>query len=240
MPAGVPACGIQQQSQYSGSPAQCGQLLITATNGKQSVDAVTVTIGGKIPTHVAATDSIQTAIDNAQPGDMLIIDPTCTATSGVVACTTPGVKKSNAVHSEMVLMWKPVRLQGVGAASSVIDANTHPAGKLDPWRRQVNCLFGLALNGTPITPASNGNPGNPYDSTGQFTCSSNMQFQIDRLPLEATVGWDATLNGNLAELLQEPTLMGALEGAAITVLSKGVTFPSGSNPFGSDSAPSTA
>ena len=38
--------------------------------------------------------------------------------------------------------------------------------------------------------------------------------QVDRLPLEATVGWDATLNGNLAELLQEPTLMGALEGAA--------------------------
>ena len=50
----------------------------------------------------------------------------------------------------MLLMWKPVRLQGVGAASSIIDANTQPAGKLDPWRRQVICLFGLALNGTPI------------------------------------------------------------------------------------------
>ncbi len=35
-------------------------------------------------------------------------------------------------------MWKPVRLQGVGAASSVINANTHPAGKLDPWRQQVD------------------------------------------------------------------------------------------------------
>ena len=46
-------------------------------------------------------------------------------------------------------MWKPVRLQGVGAASSIIDANPHPAGKLDPWRRQVVCLFGLAMNGTP-------------------------------------------------------------------------------------------
>ena len=33
--------------------------------------------------------------------------------------------------------------------------------------------------------------------------------QVDRLPLEGIVGWDATLNGNLAELLQEPTLMGA-------------------------------
>jgi hypothetical protein len=49
------------------------------------------------------------------------------------------------------------------------------------------------------------------------------------LPLEAVVGWDAELNGNLAELLQEPALMGALEGAGITVLAKGVNFPS--DPF---------
>src|SRR5207253_10554122 len=54
--------------------------------------------------------------------------------------------------------------------------------------------------------------------------------QVDRLPLEATVGWDATLNGNLAEMLQEPSLMGALEGAGITVVSKGVDFH-GQNPF---------
>ena len=45
------------------------------------------------------------------------------------------------------------------------------------------------------------------------------------------MGWQAGLNGNLAELLQEPSLMGALEGAAITVLSKGAFFPS--NPFDS-------
>jgi hypothetical protein len=52
-------------------------------------------------------------------------------------------------YQEMLLMWKPVRLQGVGAASSTIDANAQPAGKMDPWRRQLNCLFGLALNGVP-------------------------------------------------------------------------------------------
>ncbi len=48
-------------------------------------------------------------------------------------------------------MWKPVRLQGVGAASIIINANTQPAGKIDAWRRQVNCLFGLTLDGAPIT-----------------------------------------------------------------------------------------
>jgi hypothetical protein len=247
VPSGVPACGIQQQVQYGGSTAQCGQLVITAGNGKQSIDTVTVTVGGKVPTHVAATQTIQSAIDAAKPGDLLIIDPTCNAASGTVACdviTGANVAKNPAVtgttvaaHAEMLLMWKPLRLQGVGAASTIIDADPHPAGKLDPWRRQVVCLFGLALNGTPITSS---NPYDPnYNATAKtgFSCPAAMQFSVDRLPLEATVGWDATLNGNLAEQLIEPTIMGAYEGAGITVLSKGVKFPAGSNPFASDIFP---
>src|SRR5258705_5478935 len=64
-------------------------------------------------------------------------------------------------------------------------------------------------------------------------CSSDLVYpQVDRLPLEALVGWDATQNGNMAQLLQEPSLMGALEGAAVTVLSKGMLFPAGTDPFG--------
>jgi hypothetical protein len=238
VPSGVPNCAIQQQTQYGGSTAQCGALVITAGNGKQSIDTVTVTVGGKAPTHVAATGSIQSAIDAAAPGDLIIVDPTCIGTTGPTACTTAGATTNTAgAHNELLLMWKPVRLQGVGGATSIINANTHPAGKLDNWRREVNCLFGLALDGTPISTT------HPFDSTNTFTCGANMAYfnayggsgdfnpQIDRLPLEATVGWDANLNGNLAELLQEPSLMGALEGAGITVLSKGVNFPS--NPFDS-------
>jgi hypothetical protein len=220
VPNNVPACAIQQQAQYApgATAAQCGELVITAGNGKQSVDAVTVTIGGKAPNAWVPGQTIQSAIDSASPGDLIMVPA--------------------GTYNELLLMWKPVRLQGVGAASTIVNANTHPAGKLDPWRRQVNCLFGLALNGTAITAT------NPYDSPsdtansgGPFICSVAMQFQVDRLPLEATVGWNATLNGNLAELLQEPTLMGALEGAGITVLSKGVNFPAGSNPFASDIFP---
>jgi hypothetical protein len=77
VPTGVPNCAIQQQAQYGGSTAQCGQVLITAGNGKQSVDAVTVTIGGKTPSHVSANGTIQGAIDAAAPGDLIIVDPTC-------------------------------------------------------------------------------------------------------------------------------------------------------------------
>ncbi len=241
VPTGVPDCTIQQLPQYGGSTAQCGQLVITAANGKQSIDTVTVTIGGKAPTHVLSGQTIQSAIDAAQPGDLLIVNP--------------------GVYQELLLMWKPVRLQGVGAVSSIINANTQPAGKLNPWRAKVNCLFGLALNGQP-TSQSNGQPdlplpgfnipGNPnfgkyalpntYDPSGSYTCGGWMDYtggdnnpQVDRLPLEAVVGWDTTLNGNLAELLQEPSLMGAYEGAGITVLAKGVRYPSGVEVFGTGS-----
>jgi hypothetical protein len=235
VPSGVPACAVQQQAQYKGSTAQCGQLVITASNGTASIDTVTVTIGGKAPTHVPVTGTIQSAIDAASPGDLIIVDPTCTTGAGtaatLVSCTTAGATKNVGSHTEMVIMWKPVRLQGVGAASSVINANTHPAGQLlDPWRRHINCLFGLTLQGVPYTAASGTAP---YDPSGAsscpdvgwnyFTAQPNAP-QIDRLPLEATVGWNATLNGNLAEQLQEPSLMGAYEGAGITVLAKGLDF----------------
>ena len=240
-PTGVPNCAIQQQAQYRGTlPAgtphrsQCGQLVITAANGKQSIDAVSVTIGGKPPTYVTSTapltqygvGAIQQAIDAAAPGDLIMLPP--------------------GVYNEMLVMWKPIRLQGVGAASTVINANTQPAGKLDPWRAEVGCMFGLARNGTPIGPNGTGGT-NVFDATGAFSCpgkAGSKYFtgtesggtplrrggfspvvqtpQVDRLPLEGIVGWDTTTNGNLAQLLQEPTLMGAYEGAGITVLSKGV------------------
>ena len=234
VPQSVANCAVQQQAQYGGSTAQCGQLLITAGNGKQSIDTVNVTIGGSAPTHVLASGSIQSAIDAAHPGDLIMVDPTCsTATTSGVACSTPGVtKRTTGAHNELLLMWKPVRLQGVGAASSIINANTHPAGKLDTWRQRVDCLFGLSLNGTPMSST------NPYDPTGAVSCpwagvnyfvETAANAQVDPTPREAIIGWDASQNGNLAQLLQEPTLMGALEGAGITVLAKGVNFPAPPN-----------
>ena len=80
--------------------------MITADNGKKSVDTVTVTVGGKAPTRLTAGQSIQSAIDAAKPGDLIIVP-------------------AGAYH-ELLVMWKPVRLQGVGAASTIIDANAHP------------------------------------------------------------------------------------------------------------------
>jgi hypothetical protein len=221
VPSAVPMCAMQQQAQYGGSAARCGQLAITAGNGKQSIDTVTVTIGGKAPTRLTAGQTIQSAIDAASPGDLIIVPP--------------------GSYKELLLMWKPVGLQGVGAVSSIINGDTHPSGVIDPWRRQVNCLFGLALNGQPYTNTTT-NPGtNPYDSDGNYSCPGTgwQNFtaqpnapQVDRIPMEGILGWDVTVNGNLAEMLQEPTLMGSYEGAGITVLAKGVRAPASTDVFG--------
>ncbi len=199
---------------------RCGQLVVTAANGKKSIDTVTVTVAGTTPTYVTPASPsrsaamfgdieptpLQTAIDNASPGSLILVGP--------------------GTYKEMLLMWKPVRLQGVGAASVTINGDAHPAGKLDPWRRQVNCVFGLALNGQGIS------AGNPYDSATAYVCPATMRQQADRNPLEPILGWDVTGNGNLAQMLQEPTLMGAYEGGAITVLAKGIWLPPGSEEFG--------
>lgn len=229
VPSGVPTC----MSQFNGPAVRCGQLDITrGDNGKQTIDTVTVTIGGSAPWVVtpddvldpagasvkgSATDytaalgrmgfsPIQTAIDSANPGDLIIVKP--------------------GTYRENLIMWKPVRLQGVGAASVTVNADAHPAGKMDQWRRQVNCTFGLNLDGTPNLGNAN------YDNVGTgYSCPAAMHQRVDRIPFEAIVGWDASGNGNLAQVLQEPTLMGAYEGAGITVLGRGVRVPDGSTDF---------
>jgi Abnormal spindle-like microcephaly-assoc'd, ASPM-SPD-2-Hydin/Bacterial cadherin-like domain/Multicopper oxidase len=212
VPSGIPSCSANGPLQRTGSgnatyAAQCGELVITAANGKHSIDAVTVTVGGKAPTVVHGENdsgnALQTAIDAAKPGDLIMVDA--------------------GTYREALIMWKPVRLQGVGAASVTINADAHPAGHLDPWRRQINCLFGLTIDGTPANNAG------AFDST--YTCPNGMYLRSDRIPDEGFVGWDASSNGNLAQVLQEPSLMGAYEGAGVTVVGRGVRIPADSGDF---------
>jgi hypothetical protein len=221
IPAAASTCSVQQQIQYQGSTpvaqrtTRCGELLITNANGQQSIDTVTVTVGGKTPT-LLTSGTIQSALDAAAPGDMIIVPP--------------------GVYNEMLIMWKPVRLQGVGAASSIVNGNAHPAGKLEPWRQEIVCLFGLTIDGRPSSGPYAGCPGAGWTNLPAPTASFPTMI-VDRVTLEAVLGWDASLNGNLAEQLIEPSLMGAFEGAGITVLGKGVNIPStATDPFGSVAA----
>lgn len=118
------------------------ELGITTADGKSSVDTVTVTIENAraatasapaSPTFLTAPSNsvttggashvVQAAIDAAKPGDLIILDA--------------------GVYNELVVMWKPVRLQGVGAASVIINAAKYPTDKLEAWRPTVNNLFGV-------------------------------------------------------------------------------------------------
>lgn len=108
----------------AGTPT--GELHITTDAGKESIDAVTVTVEGGPryqPTRVSSGGSIQAAIDAARPGDLILVD--------------------GGVYNELVVMWKPVRLQGVGAGSVMINAAKYPNNKLETWRPTINGLFAI-------------------------------------------------------------------------------------------------
>jgi hypothetical protein len=110
----------------AGTPAT-SELVVTTLAGKSTIDAVTVTIEATSPKRVpAAYPTIQAAVDAATPGDLILIDA--------------------GTYNELVIMWKPVRLQGVGAASVIINAAKYPTSKLDVWRPTINSLF--AIDGT--------------------------------------------------------------------------------------------
>ncbi|MEA3151398.1 MAG: hypothetical protein QOD56_2337, partial [Gammaproteobacteria bacterium] len=137
-----------------------GELAITtaATSSapaQQSIDAVTVTIENSTakgkPWYVAAPPPntslatslprpIQDAIDGASPGDLIIVDA--------------------GNYSELVVMDRPVRLQGVGAAAVVINAAKYPNQKIDQWRTRINNAFGLDNQGNTFgTPTVDPLPG---------------------------------------------------------------------------------
>jgi hypothetical protein len=133
----------------SSIPVGSYELGITrGDNGSKSVDTVTVTIddsqraGYRAPITVTpVTDAnaiglahpIQDAIDAAQPGDLILVQA--------------------GSYPELVIMWKPVRLQGVGAPSVTVNATKYPTQKLESWRERINTLFGIDAQGNQTLPA---------------------------------------------------------------------------------------
>ena len=107
-----------------------GQLVVTRSNGSSSMLGITVTIGplGLGPTGldravipVGAGQSIQAAIDGANPGDLILVGP--------------------GTYSEMLIMTRPVQLQGWGAGSTFINAVQVPSEKIATWRSKIAALW---------------------------------------------------------------------------------------------------
>ena len=101
------------------------QLGVSRNNGKSSINTVTVTVGAEGPNvhrvspAPAPAQPIQDAIDAANPGDLILVAP--------------------GTYSELVVMHKPVRLQGSGAAT-IINGLRLPTEKLETWRTKVKGL----------------------------------------------------------------------------------------------------
>ena len=167
------------------------ELLVTSAKGTKSVDTITITVGGTKPTFVSApvqtvnanglAHPIQDAIDAAKPGDLIML------------------QAGN--YPELVIMWKPVRLQGVGAASVIINAAKYPTQKLAQWRPRINCFFGLDLQGNAITQPN-------------ASCPAGQLNAADPLPTQEITG---------GIVLLEPSVLGTEEGAGITVLAKNMS-----------------
>ncbi|HWS67887.1 MAG TPA: hypothetical protein VN325_34380 [Steroidobacteraceae bacterium] len=167
--------------------AKTGELVITTADGKKSVDTVTVNIvnssaaGYRKPIYVAPpvpgtsgasslAHPIQDAIDVAHRSDLIIVDA--------------------GNYSELVVMDRPVRLQGVGAAATVINATKYPNQKTEQWRTRINGLFGLDNQGNTL-------PGNPAVDPlpGQEITGGILQLEPSVLATEEGAGITVVAKG---------------------------------------------
>jgi hypothetical protein len=152
--------------------AATGQLTVTTAAGESAPGGVTVTVGplpgrmSVIPVMPSAdplATPIQDAIDMARPQDIIMLAP--------------------GTYDEMVLMYKPVRLQGWGPYASVIDGRPLPAEKLTNWRNKVNTLLSAgAFDLVPGQAAGNpavmfGGEGAGITVLGSLTLRTRLQFR---------------------------------------------------------------
>ncbi len=101
------------------------QLSVTRNNGLSTITGVTVQVGlrqgAAVRSVPASYVSIQDAIDAAGANDLILIGP--------------------GNYEELVIMWKPVQLQGWGPGVVKINAVKSPAEKLLAWRNKVTDLI---------------------------------------------------------------------------------------------------
>ncbi|MDH4109078.1 MAG: hypothetical protein OEW35_12215 [Gammaproteobacteria bacterium] len=106
----------------AGTPAGQYQVVVTSADGTESPIGATLTVGpGRYAVRrVSEGQSIQAAIDLAAPGDLILVGP--------------------GVYDELVIMWKPVALQGWGAGVVSINARQAPTEKVANWRNKASTL----------------------------------------------------------------------------------------------------
>lgn len=100
------------------------QLNLIQEDGDETAVGITVQVGLRPDSKVITVPqggSIQAAIDTARPRDLILVAP--------------------GIYNEMVIMWKPVQLQGWGEGSTFINAVNSPFDKLANWRLKIEDLL---------------------------------------------------------------------------------------------------
>jgi hypothetical protein len=125
-------CGAVQASGIVPSVAAGAyQVVVTNADGTESPIGVTLQVGPypsnrniwRVPGNGGNT--IQGAIDAAGRGDLILVGP----------------KADGTQYDELVVMYKPVKLQGWGAGAVTINARQTPTEKVANWRTKVAGLI---------------------------------------------------------------------------------------------------
>ena len=109
-----------------------GELVVTrGDNGKSTERAITVSVSAQTPVRVPEDyPTIQAAIDAASVNQLVMVGP--------------------GSYDELVIMWKPVRLQGSGAGVTTINGVKRPVETIANWRVKMDCLFGIGAGCTKV------------------------------------------------------------------------------------------
>ena len=94
-------------------------MVTRGDNGRPTVMGITVHVGGSV-TRVGGGQTIQSIIDAANPGDLILVPP--------------------GVYKENLVLWKPLRLQGYGPWATAINAGFFTPAAQTAWIVKVDAL----------------------------------------------------------------------------------------------------
>ncbi|MFV2055151.1 MAG: hypothetical protein ACC707_01745 [Thiohalomonadales bacterium] len=176
-----------------------GELTVTRSNGLSSRLGVTVTTKAQnvitvTPSGILTGGDIQAAISKGGLNG-------AGAPDGSLILIAPGE------YFEMVIVDRPLKLQGWGARSTIINALRLPSKKLINWRKDVRAL----IESGAVTKA----PGQKVNLTAGPT--SPYAFQSDESPVILVMAKAGTWNANADSRIDGLTLKGADQGGALLV-----------------------